>query len=293
MQKLCSQKIWVHPEYTLADRNGRRWRARCWTQNIFPFRLNSFGMTNFGLGQQMLGTSLLVIFTLMGLLIYRHSDSAVTMARLSALNQRYYGSIALSKNKHLNSLYNKKKDLSLAHVNFVSSLILRKNPGFPEAQKLSKVIVEKSIAAGYDPLFVTSIIFAESSFKTQAVSKAGARGLMQLMPATARYVSNKSNIPMHNLDALHNPDSNISLGLAYLQYLSKRYKGDLSKTLAAYNWGPANLDNSMDSFFGRIPGETKTYVHKIFANYGKWSDEFESYFEKQQVAYLQVSKASL
>lgn len=97
---------------------------------------------------------------------------------------------------------------------------------------------------------IEAVAWAESRFRQQAVSRAGARGVMQLMPATARDLA---------VDP-RDPGANIRGGTAYLRMLLNRYAGDVVKTLAAYNAGPGAVDR-----YGGVPpfAETRTYVQTI------------------------------
>jgi len=104
---------------------------------------------------------------------------------------------------------------------------------------------------------ILSIIEQESKFNPYAVSKAGARGLMQLMPITAE----DCNINGIAINDAFNPEENIGCGTQYFGKLLNRYGGDVKLALAAYNAGPSNVDN------GQIPDfkETKNYIKKVMA----------------------------
>ena len=108
---------------------------------------------------------------------------------------------------------------------------------------------------GVDALLVAAIIEAESSFDPCAISRRGAVGLMQVMPATA------GSIP---LESLSDPALNIDLGTGYLRHLLNLYQGDLELALAAYNAGPANVRR-----YGGLPPfrETRHYVEKVLGIY--------------------------
>ncbi len=108
---------------------------------------------------------------------------------------------------------------------------------------------------GVDPALVKAVIHAESDFNPFAISKKGAQGLMQLMPETARDLA--------VMDA-YDPEENIRAGVQYLKMLLKKFNGDLSLSLAAYNAGPHRVDR-----FGKIPPyqETKAYIKKVLTYY--------------------------
>jgi soluble lytic murein transglycosylase-like protein len=104
---------------------------------------------------------------------------------------------------------------------------------------------------GVEEAIVRAIIHAESSFNPNAISRAGAQGLMQLMPATARRfgVSNSFD-----------PTQNISGGVQYLAWLLKRYNGDLTLAAAGYNAG----EGAVDRYKGVPPyNETRRYVERV------------------------------
>lgn len=103
------------------------------------------------------------------------------------------------------------------------------------------------------PAVVTAVIRAESAFDRYAVSPKGAKGLMQLMPATAaRFGIQESE--------LFEPAANMEAGVRYLSWLADRFDSELPRVLAAYNAGEANVDR-----YDGIPPfrETQNYVQKV------------------------------
>jgi soluble lytic murein transglycosylase-like protein len=106
-----------------------------------------------------------------------------------------------------------------------------------------------------DHRLVESLIEMESAFKPDAVSHAGAMGLMQLMPAVARRYG------VH--DAL-DPAQNVDAGVRHLRVLLLRYGGDLEQTLAAYNAGPGAVDR-----YNGVPPylETREYIYRVIFRY--------------------------
>lgn len=122
---------------------------------------------------------------------------------------------------------------------------------------LDWIIYRAGEKTGVDPRFIHAVIKQESRYKNQAISHAGAQGLMQLMPDTAKRFGNKNP---------YDAKSNIEAGTKYLKWLLKRFNGDVSLALAGYNAG----EGAVDKYKGVPPySETQNYVKKIVANYGK------------------------
>ena len=117
------------------------------------------------------------------------------------------------------------------------------------------IIIQTSSRHQVDPAIVKAIIMAESGYNPRAISKAGAKGLMQLMPKTAQDLG---------VEDVLNPQQNISGGVRYFKQLMNRFNGDLKLALAAYNAGSTTVRR----YKGVPPFKaTQHYIKKVFKYY--------------------------
>jgi soluble lytic murein transglycosylase-like protein len=124
-------------------------------------------------------------------------------------------------------------------------------------QNLDLIIARTGRNLGVDPRLIHAVIWQESKYKPSAESHAGAQGLMQLMPAAAA---------RFGCDDRNNAEQNVKAGTKYLRWLLKRFDGNVTLALAAYNAGEGNVDK----YEGVPPfGETQAYVRIITGRYGK------------------------
>ena len=123
---------------------------------------------------------------------------------------------------------------------------------------IDEIVGKASRRYQIDPGLIKAVIKAESNFNPNAVSPAGARGLMQLMPGTARGLGVTDSF---------NPEQNVMGGTRYLRQMLDRYDGNLESALAAYNWGPGNVDKR-GSF---LPRETRDYLVKVKSLYSDYA----------------------
>ncbi|MGH9772369.1 MAG: lytic transglycosylase domain-containing protein [Candidatus Acidiferrales bacterium] len=117
--------------------------------------------------------------------------------------------------------------------------------------RLERIVQAAAARHQLDPALIKAVISTESGWNTHAVSQKGALGLMQLVPATAQ---------RFGVGNPFDPAENVEGGTTYLESLLRRYNGDLTKSLAAYNAGERAVDES-----GGVPAypETRNYVQKV------------------------------
>ncbi len=120
-----------------------------------------------------------------------------------------------------------------------------------ESAEFDQLIRESCQRHGVEFALVKAVIKAESAFDPLALSPAGARGLMQLMPDTAA---------LHRVEDVHDPRDNIDGGVRHLRFLLDRFRGNLTLTLAAYNAGPEAVVR-----YNGVPPyeETQEYVQRV------------------------------
>ncbi|MBB6636253.1 lytic transglycosylase domain-containing protein [Cohnella thailandensis] len=144
---------------------------------------------------------------------------------------------------------------------------LTNDTGFTSAY--DSLILQAANRYGVDPALIKGVIQSESSFRENAVSSAGAKGLMQLMDATAQGLGVTDSFdPMQNIDA----------GTRYLSYLLRKYNGNEATALAAYNAGPGRVDRlgittneELAARLTELPEETQAYIQKVLSNRNIWS----------------------
>ncbi len=119
----------------------------------------------------------------------------------------------------------------------------------------SQYIQNSAAKYNLEPELIKAVIKTESNGNHRAVSRKGARGLMQLMPSTAMDM---------NVSNPFDPEQNIEGGTRYLRYLLERFNGNMTLALAAYNSGPGTVEK-----YGKVPpiSETQQYVKRVFNLY--------------------------
>lgn len=127
-----------------------------------------------------------------------------------------------------------------------------------EQIKFGEVIKEAAKQNSVHPALIKAVIHAESGFNPRARSNVGARGLMQIMPSTQKYLKLKNAF---------DPQQNVEAGSRYLKELINRFNGKLSLAIAAYNAGPGAVAR-----FGGVPPykQTRQYVQKVLAYYRQY-----------------------
>jgi hypothetical protein len=131
----------------------------------------------------------------------------------------------------------------------------------PSGRQIESIIRDVAQRQGIDPHLVKAVVKTESNFNSEAVSRSGAMGLMQLMPGTAQDLGVKDPF---------DPVENVTGGVRYLKFMLKRYGGNLNRALAAYNWGPGNVERrGLES----MPTETRNYIRIVNQHYRQFKSQ--------------------
>jgi soluble lytic murein transglycosylase len=145
------------------------------------------------------------------------------------------------------------------------------------------IIRQQAREKGLDPALIAAVIYEESKFRDQT-SHAGARGLMQITPATADFIARDSGGTRFTQRDLATPQINISYGAYYLRYLMRRYDGNELLAVAAYNAGETRVSGWVDRAGGpdefdaesHIPfPETRAYVHGVMTHRADYRQHYE------------------
>jgi soluble lytic murein transglycosylase-like protein len=167
------------------------------------------------------------------------------LQRINSIEQRF-GKSQIAKNNEFNQIFND------AINNSLTTSISSKTATPAE---VTNIINSSARKYGLDPKLIAAVAKNESNFDPNAVSSAGAVGIMQLMPETAKALG------VHNL---YDPQENVDGGAKYLKELLTTFHGDVTKAVAAYNAGPQAVMNH-----NGIPPykETQAYVGKVLQQY--------------------------
>jgi soluble lytic murein transglycosylase len=148
----------------------------------------------------------------------------------------------------------------------VAVTVVRSEPGW--YQRLRYPLRYEPIVTGHarnydlDPALLAAVIYAESKFDADARSTAGAIGLMQLLPGTAKGIALRTGGTKFQVSDLYVPELNVRYGSWYLRHLLDRY-GDRRLALAAYHAGQGNVDSWRQQGVGVQFPETRAYVDKV------------------------------
>jgi soluble lytic murein transglycosylase len=146
------------------------------------------------------------------------------------------------------------------------------------------IIRQQAREKGLDPALIAAVIYEESKFRDQT-SHAGARGLMQITPETARFIARRSGGTAFVEQDLATPQINIAYGAYYLRYLIDRYGGNETIAVAAYNAGETNVSNWVREAGGRgefsaerhIPfPETREYVNGVLLHRKEYAEHYSA-----------------
>jgi soluble lytic murein transglycosylase-like protein len=150
-----------------------------------------------------------------------------------------------------------KEEYLAANTGYSSSSI----GGNKTERLIHPIVIQAAYRYQIDPALVKAIIMAESGYNARAISNKGAKGLMQLMPATAQALG---------VEDVFNPKQNISGGVRYFKQLVNQFDGDVKLALAAYNAGSRNVRN-----YQGIPPfkSTRYYIKKVFKYYEIYKDQ--------------------
>lgn len=181
-----------------------------------------------------------------------------TLMRIGSIEQSFNRLIGEEQKVAANSAGAEFKEILDEAVNTAENFSLGHEP---KTKADFELLIEKNAQIqGVDPDFVKAVVKQESGFNPKATSKAGALGLMQLMPATAKGLG---------VTNPYDPEQNIKGGIKYLKSMLDRFNQDPEMALAAYNAGPNAVKK-----YGTIPPykETQNYVKSVMASYNNLKD---------------------
>jgi hypothetical protein len=146
----------------------------------------------------------------------------------------------------------------------------------PQIDAVARAIQDSGLPAE----LVLGLIHTESRFRRRAESGRGARGVMQLMPSTARAFAARAGVVWRGLETLDDPAASVRIGATYLRHLLDRFGGDTTLALAAYSHGPTRVRRAL-----RAHGQLSARAH----GYGRRVRQHEAHYAAALVAYGAVT----
>lgn len=154
--------------------------------------------------------------------------------------------------------------LEASRIERVSALLAERTDQLAAEETLHLAVTLARAADRHDldPLLLVAVIEVESRFRRRGQSPVGARGLMQLMPSTARAFARRAGVRWRGAGSLYEPETNIAIGAAYLAHLLERFDGNLEHALAAYCHGPGAIRRSLRAD-GRLSPRERRYGRRV------------------------------
>ena len=141
----------------------------------------------------------------------------------------------------------------------------------PALDQIVKALTEKSIESGFDPIFVASLVFIESSFDPTS-QNGNKRGLMQVDQNQMSYIINLTKLKIDGEPDLINPIDNLSIGISYLKLCHEIFENNPYNSLAGYNWGAKQLIAALKAK-STLPSEIVSYPEKVMELYKTWKSK--------------------
>jgi len=191
--------------------------------------------------------------------------------------------ILLNLAKFFHCLHDYNRAQYISRVFFKEKLETRPSPGTLVYWKLAfprgytGIISKLSDYLNVSPYLIYALMRAESNFKEKVVSRAGAIGLMQIIPVTGRNIARKLNDKNFVVEHLYDPKTNITFGTWYINSLIEKFAGNTILAIPGYNAGPHNVkrwvrqfgSKKVDEFVETIPyNETRNYIKRVVRNFG-------------------------
>jgi soluble lytic murein transglycosylase len=230
-----------------------------------------------------------------------NKESLNELAALSMLNLSQNECLLLCYEYYINgdyfhSLYIARTELGDMLQTFTSDTLPVWFYSYPTGY--SQIINNYTVKYDIDPFILYALILQESRYKTDAVSNAGALGIMQIMPSTASKVAKEISLEPFSSQLLLDPQINIGIGTWYFKKLTTKYKGNYVLSLAAYNageravdtWLAHSTDCDTDEFIEDIPfEETRHYVKGIIANLAAYTKIYGGKINLEKHIYMEGS----